>query len=128
MRVFFSLKLTLLQAGAGEDDIIHLQSGLDRVACERQEEEEEALGVVSPAPDYCEIARLVCSNKVPEYCEIARLVSSTVPEYCEIARLVCSNKVPEYCEIARLVSSTVLEYCEIARLVCSNRDKLEITV
>ena len=37
-----------LQAGAGEDDIIHLQSGLDRVDCERQEEEvdihTEALG------------------------------------------------------------------------------------
>ena len=29
-----------LQAGAGEDDVIHLQSGLDRVDCERQEEEE----------------------------------------------------------------------------------------
>ena len=31
-----------LQTGAGEDDIIHLQSGLDRVDCKRQEEEEEA--------------------------------------------------------------------------------------
>ena len=30
-----------LQAGAGEDDVIHLPSGLDRVDCERQEEEEE---------------------------------------------------------------------------------------
>ena len=29
-----------LQAGAGEDDIIHLPSGLDRVAFERQEEED----------------------------------------------------------------------------------------
>ena len=29
-----------LQAGAGEDDVIHLPSGLDRVDCERQEEEE----------------------------------------------------------------------------------------
>ena len=29
-----------LQAGAGEDDVIHLPSGLDRVACERQEEED----------------------------------------------------------------------------------------
>ena len=28
-----------LQAGAGEDDVIHLPSGLDRVDCERQEEE-----------------------------------------------------------------------------------------
>ena len=31
-----------LQAGAGEDDVIHLPSGLDRVDCERQEEEEES--------------------------------------------------------------------------------------
>ena len=30
-----------LQAGAGEDDVIHLPSGLDRVDCERQEEEED---------------------------------------------------------------------------------------
>ena len=30
-----------LQAGAGEDDIIHLPSGLDRVDSECQEEEEE---------------------------------------------------------------------------------------
>ena len=30
-----------LQTGAGEDDIIHLPSGLDRVDSERQEEEEE---------------------------------------------------------------------------------------
>ena len=30
-----------LQAGAGEDDVIHLPSGPDRVDCERQEEEEE---------------------------------------------------------------------------------------
>ena len=29
-----------LQTGAGEDDIIHLPSGLDRVDCKRQEEEE----------------------------------------------------------------------------------------
>ena len=29
-----------LQAGAGEDDVIHLPSGLDCVDCERQEEEE----------------------------------------------------------------------------------------
>ena len=28
-----------LQAGAGEYDVIHLPSGLDRVDCERQEEE-----------------------------------------------------------------------------------------
>ena len=30
-----------LQTGAGEDDIIHLPSGLDPVDCERQEEEED---------------------------------------------------------------------------------------
>ena len=30
-----------LQAGAGEEDVIHFPSGLDRAACERQEEEEE---------------------------------------------------------------------------------------
>ena len=30
-----------LQTGAGEDDIIHLPSGLDRVDCKRKEEEEE---------------------------------------------------------------------------------------
>ena len=30
-----------LQAGAGEDDAIHLPSGLNRVDCLRQEEEEE---------------------------------------------------------------------------------------
>ena len=29
-----------LQAGAGEDDVIRLPSGLDRVDCERQEEED----------------------------------------------------------------------------------------
>ena len=34
-----------LQAGAGEDDVIHLPSGLDRVDCERQQEEEEETGV-----------------------------------------------------------------------------------
>ena len=34
-----------LQAGAGEDDVIHLPSGLDRVDCERQEEEEEVDGL-----------------------------------------------------------------------------------
>ena len=32
-----------LQAGAGEDDVIHLPSGLDHVDCERQEEEEEGI-------------------------------------------------------------------------------------
>ena len=31
------------QTGAGEDDIIHLPSGLDSVDCERQEEEEVTL-------------------------------------------------------------------------------------
>ena len=31
-----------LQAGAGEDDVIHLLSGLDRVDCERQEEEDSS--------------------------------------------------------------------------------------
>ena len=31
-----------LQAGAGEDDFIHLSTGPDRVACERQEEEEKS--------------------------------------------------------------------------------------
>ena len=37
-----------LQTGAGEDDIIHLPSGLDRVECERQEEEEETcIGILS---------------------------------------------------------------------------------
>ena len=30
-----------LQTGAGEDDIIHLPSGLDRVDCERQDEEKK---------------------------------------------------------------------------------------
>ena len=32
-----------LQAEAGEDDVIHLPSGLERVHCERQEEEEAHL-------------------------------------------------------------------------------------
>ena len=32
-----------LQAGAGEDNIIHLPSGRDRVDCKRQEEEEEVI-------------------------------------------------------------------------------------
>ena len=32
-----------LQAGAGEDDVIHLPSGPDRVDCDRQEEEEEVI-------------------------------------------------------------------------------------
>ena len=36
-----------LQAGAGEDDVIHLPSGLDRVDCERQEEEEEGTPVAT---------------------------------------------------------------------------------
>ena len=31
-----------LQTGAGKDDIIYLQGGLDRIDCERQEEEEDA--------------------------------------------------------------------------------------
>ena len=31
-----------LQVGAGEDDVIHLPSGLDRVDCERQEEEQRS--------------------------------------------------------------------------------------
>ena len=30
-----------LQAGAGEDDVIHLPNGLDRLVCEGQEEEED---------------------------------------------------------------------------------------
>ena len=42
-----------LQTGAGEDDIIHLPSGLDRVDCERQEEEEEsAVESLHDAPVY----------------------------------------------------------------------------
>ena len=36
-----SLAKLRLQAGAGEDDVIHLPSGLGRVDCERQEEEEK---------------------------------------------------------------------------------------
>ena len=32
-----------LQAEAGEGDVIHLPSGLDRVDCERQEEEDDSL-------------------------------------------------------------------------------------
>ena len=32
-----------LQTGPGEDDIIHLPNGLDRVDCERREEEEEVV-------------------------------------------------------------------------------------
>ena len=36
-----------LQAGAREDDVIHLPSGLDRVDCERQEEEEDSMEVRS---------------------------------------------------------------------------------
>ena len=32
-----------LQAGAGEDDVFHLPSGLDRVDCERQEEEDQSI-------------------------------------------------------------------------------------
>ena len=36
-----------LQTGAGEDNIIHLPSGLDRVDCKRQEEEEEEWSLLS---------------------------------------------------------------------------------
>ena len=36
-------KTLRLQAGAGEDDIIHLPNGLDRVHCERQEEKRKVL-------------------------------------------------------------------------------------
>ena len=39
-----------LQAGAGEDDVIHLPSGLDRVDCERQEEEEDLGGQAVRCP------------------------------------------------------------------------------
>ena len=41
-----------LQAGAGEDDVIHLPSGLDRVDCERQEEEEDRMIVKFDNNDY----------------------------------------------------------------------------
>ena len=36
-----------LQTGAGEDDIIHLPSGLDRVDCERQEGEDNDDGGIN---------------------------------------------------------------------------------
>ena len=40
-----------LQTGAGEDDAIHLPSGLDRVACERQEEEKDSTHFTCVAED-----------------------------------------------------------------------------
>ena len=36
---------TRLQAGAGEDDVIHLPSGLDRVDCQSQEEDTDDLNL-----------------------------------------------------------------------------------
>ena len=47
-----------LQAGAGEDDTIHLPNGLERVKCERQEEEEE-----SPFFIQCSTQRLFTGRK-----------------------------------------------------------------
>ena len=38
-----------LQAGAGEDNVIHLPSDLDRVDCERQEEEVEPQPLCAPS-------------------------------------------------------------------------------
>ena len=50
-----------LQTGAGEYDIIHLPSGLDRVDCERQkEEEEEGLPVSTSCPVYRNINEQEC--------------------------------------------------------------------
>ena len=40
-----------LQAGTGEDDVIHRRSGLDCVDCERQEEEEPRQSRVSDLID-----------------------------------------------------------------------------
>ena len=46
-----------LQTGAGEDDIIHLPSGLDCVDCERQEEEEEGSSTVEVTEIWLESLR-----------------------------------------------------------------------
>ena len=71
-----------LQAGAGEDDIIHLPSGLDCVDCERQEEEEEedasGCGCVTGAPGHQRSrGRLAASRVSTEYrCSYLLLWSS----------------------------------------------------
>ena len=58
-----------LQTGAGEDDIIHLPSGLDRVDCERQEEEEEPISAdTSP----CTMRKSVRSHIKGEVSELSR--------------------------------------------------------
>ena len=52
-----------LQTGAGEDDIIHLPSGLDHVDCERQEEEETTWFIIIFSDYYPFNSQISCNVK-----------------------------------------------------------------
>ena len=73
-----------LQTGTGEDDIFHLLSGLDRVDCERQEEEEDL-----PSPSKMLVSEFTLETTV--FCSIllqavtfccSKLSSSTAFQHC----------------------------------------------
>ena len=59
-----------LETGAGEDDIIYLPSGLDRVDCERQEKEEEEIPVllaqIHKISDLKDVWERNASSKLPQ--------------------------------------------------------------
>ena len=78
-----------LQAGAGEDDVIHLPSGLDRVDYERQEEEEDCSDFVYirylSRPELlkqrfaeCKTPRISCLTLVLLGCYVTRASMSRV--------------------------------------------------
>ena len=54
-----------LQAGAREDDFIHLPSGADRVACERQEEEEDCEGRLTHVTIIIERMQITLESRRP---------------------------------------------------------------
>ena len=54
-----------LQAGAGEDDVIHLPSGVDRVDCERQEEV-TVFGTCKSCVNFKKISRVPDQNGVSQ--------------------------------------------------------------
>ena len=72
-----------LQAGAGEDDVIHLPSGLDLLVCEHQEEESwHCSGYPAPEPGVLS-SGLGLVGPWSVYCEwMIRSVSSAIPPQC----------------------------------------------
>ena len=62
-----------LQAGAGGDDVIHLPSGLDRVDCERQQQEEDT--------SWTDLLRRFCVMPHSNRSCRSSLLSLTQPQY-----------------------------------------------